>query len=226
VIASANGRTTVLLTGFGPFPSVPANATSILVPRLADAARAAFPGIVFETRTLPTEWSAGIDHLDGCYREIVPNVALHFGVSSRARGFEIEARGRNRLAFLPDAAGIFPNTPVLRADGHEFLASTVPVGAIVNRLRRRGLPAFVSRDAGAYLCNAALYSALDMARRAARDHRIGFVHVPSSLLLEERRPGFGAHPRCPLTWRQAVDGGLEIIGAVLGRSAARRSMHA
>ena len=220
--ASASGRTTVLLTGFGPFPSVPANATSILVPRLAEAARAQFPGIVFETRTLPTEWAAGIDHLDGCYREIAPSVALHFGVSSRARGFEIEARGRNRLAYLPDAAGVFPSAPVLRMNGQEFLASTVPVSAIVSRLRRRGIPAYISRDAGTYLCNAALYSALDIARRGARDHRIGFIHVPSTLLVDERRRSFGTHPRCPLTWRDAVDGGLEIIGAVLGRQAARR----
>lgn len=217
-----NGRTTVLLTGFGPFPSVPANATSVLVPRLAEAARSAFPGIVFETRTLPTEWAAGIEHLYAFYQGIAPSVALHFGVSSRARGFEVEARGRNRLAFLPDAAGAFPAAPVLRADGNEFLASTVPVSAIVNRLRRRGLPAFVSRDAGTYLCNATLYSALDMARRAARDHRIGFIHLPASLLVEDRRPAFGVHPRCPLSWPDAIDGGLEIIGAVLGRQAARR----
>ncbi len=217
-----NGRTTVLLTGFGPFPSVPANATSLLVPRLAEAARAAFPGIAFETRTLPTEWSSGIEHLYGLYEELTPTVALHFGVSSRARGFEIEARGRNRLAFVPDAAGALPSTPVLRADGHEYLASTVPVGAIVARLRRRGLPAFISRDAGTYLCNAAFYTALDMARRTEREHRIGFVHLPASLCVEERRPALGIHPRCPLSWRDAVEGGLEIIGATLGRPVTRR----
>ena len=57
-------RPVILLTGFGPFPSVPANATSLLVPRIAEAARTAFPGIAFEVRTLPTEWAAGIDHLD------------------------------------------------------------------------------------------------------------------------------------------------------------------
>ena len=218
----ANGRSTVLLTGFGPFPSVPANATSLLVPRIAEAARTAFPGIVFEVRTLPTEWAAGLAHLGELYDMLAPTVALHFGVSSRARGFEIEARGVNRRAFLPDAAGAFPSTPALSEGGADHLASTVPVSAIVARLRNRGLPAFVSRDAGAYLCNAALYSALDRARRAARDHRIGFIHLPSSLLVEERRPQFGPHPRCPLTWRETIDGGLEIIGATLGRPVARR----
>jgi pyroglutamyl-peptidase len=218
----AKGRSTVLLTGFGPFPSVPANATSLLVPQIAEAARAAFPGIAFEVRTLPTEWAAGLDHLDEFYETIAPTVALHFGVSSRARGFEVEARGVNRRAFLPDAAGVFPSTPALSEGGAGYLASTVPVSAIVARLRAKGLPAFVSRDAGAYLCNAALYSALDKARRSSRDHRVGFVHLPASLLVEDRRPQFGPHPRCPLTWRDTIDGGLEIIGAALGRPVARR----
>ena len=217
-----NSRSTVLLTGFGPFPSVPANATSLLVPRIADAARVAYPGIAFEVRTLPTEWAAGLAHLDDLYDSLAPTVALHFGVSSRARGFEVEARGINRCAFVPDAAGFFPDMPTLSEDGADHLASTVPVSAIVARLRNRGLPAFVSRDAGAYLCNAALYSALDKARRNARDDRIGFVHIPSSLVVDDRRPQFGPHPRCPLTWRQTIDGGVEIIGATLGREAVRR----
>jgi pyroglutamyl-peptidase len=220
--AMANGRSTVLLTGFGPFPSVPANATSLLVPRIAEAARVAFPGIAFEVRTLPTEWTAGLAHLDELYETLAPTVALHFGVSSRARGFEVEARGVNRRAYVPDAAGAFPSTPALSEGGADHLASTVPVSAIVARLRQRGLPAFVSRDAGAYLCNAALYTALDRARRHARDLRIGFIHLPASLLVEERRPQFGPHPRCPLTWRETIDGGLEIIGATLGRPVSRR----
>ncbi len=218
----AGGRTNVLLTGFGPFPSVPANATSLLVPRIAEAARVAFPGIDFAVRTLPTEWSAGIDHLGAHYETLAPTVALHFGVSSRARGFEIEQRGVNRCVLMPDAAGAFPFGPSLREDGASYLTSTVPVTAIVARLRARGLPAYVSRDAGAYLCNAALYSALDLARRRAHDTRVGFVHLPTSLLVEERRPQFGPHPRCPLTWAQTIEGGVEIIGAALGRPVARR----
>lgn len=217
----ANGRAIVLLTGFGPFPGVPANATSIIVPKLAEAARLAYPGIAFETRTLPTEWRAGLDHLGNLYRELGPAAAIHFGVSSRARGFEIEARGYNRCALIADAGGIFPSTSALREGGPDFLPSTMPATEIVMRLRRRGLPAFVSRDAGTYLCNAALYTALDLARRGARDHRIGFVHLPSSLV-DDRRPERGPRQRCPLTWRDTIDGGLEIIGATLGRQAARR----
>ena len=107
-------------------------------------------------------------------------------------------------------------------DGDAYLTSTVPVTSIVARLRARGMPAFVSRSAGTYLCNAALYAALDLARLSARDTRIGFVHLPASLLVEERRPQFGPHPRCPLTWSETIDGGIEIIGAALGRQPARR----
>ena len=142
---NASGRTTVLLTGFGPFPSVPANATSVLVPHLAEAARASFPGIVFETRTLPTEWAAGIEHLCDLYEGVAPSVALHFGVSSRARGFEIEARGRNRLAYLPDAAGVFPSAPVLWANGQRDEARTLWSDALKKHPKNEVLQNSVNR---------------------------------------------------------------------------------
>ena len=51
-------RPIVLLTGFGPFPGVPENATAVLVPRLAKAARELFPTYDFVAEILPTEWTA------------------------------------------------------------------------------------------------------------------------------------------------------------------------
>ena len=88
-------RPVILLTGFGPFPGVPANATTILVPRIAEAARRAFAGSVIVSHIVPTEWGAGLDVVDGLYRDLRPEIALHFGVSSRATGFEIVSKDRN-----------------------------------------------------------------------------------------------------------------------------------
>ena len=88
-------RPVILLTGFGPFPGVAANATSLLVPRIGLAARHAFPGVAIVSHILPTEWDAGLHVVRELYANLRPEIALHFGVSGRARGFEIEARGRN-----------------------------------------------------------------------------------------------------------------------------------
>jgi pyroglutamyl-peptidase len=207
-------RPVILLTGFGPFPTVAANATSVLVPRIAEAARVVLPGIAVEHAILPTEWRSGLDAFAELVARVRPYLALHFGVSSRATGFEIEVRGRNYCSSSADAAGRMPVSSCLSPVGPAVLASTLPVGHIVARLRQRGLPAKVSRDAGGYLCNALLYRSLEIARTLDATPRVGFVHLPSSLVHKSlRRPDAG----CRLDWSDVVDGGVEIIAAALGR---------
>ena len=212
-----DARTTVLITGFGPFPGVPVNATMHLVPELARAAARQFAGVRIATEVLATEWAAAPWRLDALLAEIEPDLVLHFGVSSRARGFEVEARARNVCTASPDAAGALPPGAAIRDGGAEFAAASLPVQHIVTRLRRRGIPAFVSRDAGGYLCNATLYHSLGSARNAPR-RRVGFIHIPATL----GRPGGANRGRVggrTLTWEQAHAGGLEILAACLpGRS--------
>lgn len=208
-------RPTILLTGFGPFPSIAANATSILVPYIAEAARRTFAGLNIEAHVLPTEWRAGLDTATELYSEHKPVLALHFGVSSRATGFEIETRGRNVCSPSRDAAGLLPAFERVSPSGPEFLAASLPASHIVQRLRQRGLPASLSRDAGGYLCNALLYRSQEITRRHALPTRSGFIHLPSDLV-NERNPARGPLPGCRLDWTDVVEGGLEVIAASLG----------
>lgn len=221
--AALQARTAVLITGFGPFPGVPVNATMQLLPALAGAASKQFPDVHFTAEVLPTEWAAGPRRLERLLAEVQPDLALHFGVSSRARGFEIESRAQNVRAAQPDASGVPPVGLAIRDGGAGHLAASLPVQHIVTRLRRRGIPAFVSRDAGAYLCNAALYHSLSCARDTP-GRRVGFVHIPASLA----RPGGANRGRtgaCPLTWEQALDGALEILAACLVRERRAMTLH-
>ncbi len=214
-------RTTIVVTGFGPFPGVPVNATMRLVPELAQVAASAFPDVRIVTEVLATEWLSAPQRLDRLLAEIAPDIVLHFGVSSRARGFEIETRARNYCQPSPDASGLLPPAPSLREGGAEAMAASLPVQHLVARLRRRGIAAFVSRDAGAYLCNALLYHSLCCAGQA-QGRRVGFIHMPASLA----RPGGANRGRsgaCPLTWPEAVAGGLEIVAGCLGRNVPARA---
>lgn len=214
-----SARTTVLITGFGPFPGVPVNATMRLLPELAHSAERRYPDVHFAAETLPTEWAAAPRLLDRLLADLEPDFAVHFGVSSRARGFEVERRARNLCSVQPDAAGVLPLSTNLNSGGPEHLAASLPVQHIVTRLRRLGIPAFESRDAGTYLCNATLYHSLACGRATPR-RRIGFVHVPASLA----RPGNPNHGRtgaCPLTWAQALGGALEILAVCLSRPPGR-----
>lgn len=212
------GRTVVLLTAFGPFPSQPVNASMSLVGDLAGVAKRAFPDVTFVPEVLATEWHTAPRRVSELVDAHEPDIALHFGVSSRARGFEIEARGRNACGDVEDAAGAKPLSPWLSPDGPDWLSTNLPATAIVSRLRRRGIPAFVSWDAGSYLCNALLYHALVLARHKPALRRNGFIHVPHDLPAPNRR--MSSRPRSsPMTFEQALDGGVEIIATCLGRRA-------
>ena len=208
-------RKTVMITGFGPFPGVPVNATMRLVPALAEAATKVFPGVRIASAILATEWAAAPERLTSLLDEIKPDLVVHFGVSARARGFEIESRAANACVQLPDAAGVLPAGLAVRDGGPELIPASLPVRHIVARLRRLGIPAFVSRDAGGYLCNATLYHSLICAR-AAPVRSVGFVHVPATL----GRAGGANRGRVGgrrLTWEQAFIGGIEILATCLRR---------
>lgn len=215
-----SARTRVLITGFGPFPGVPVNATMRLVPMLAEAVPSVFPGVLCEELLLATEWDTAPARVAEALRERgAPDLVLHFGVSSRARGFEIEKRARNACQMSADAAGALPSARHLADGGQHFLPSTLPVAHVVARLKARGIPAYASRDAGAYLCNAVLYRSLQ-AQRGHGIQRLGFIHIPASLA-KPGEPSRGRTGACPLTWSQALAGGLEIVAASLGRPSPR-----
>jgi pyroglutamyl-peptidase len=213
----ANARTTVLLTGFGPFPGVTANASGLLVERLAELAPRVFPGLVVRVEVLPTEWLRAPSRVATLLDRDEPDIALHFGVSSKARGFEIETVGRNRCAEVPDAAGVPPPNLFIARNGHAELMATVPVPEIVRRLRQLGLEAFASRDAGTYLCNAVLYHSLACSRHGTSMLRRGFVHIPEALVRMPMAPGRRARGRSRLDWDGAIVGGIEIIATTLGK---------
>lgn len=220
---------TVLITGFGPFPGVPDNATARLVPLLAGALKERWPHIEVIAEVLPTEWQTAPARVAAMLALHRPRLALHFGVAKEAMGFEIEMIGRNRCRMAADAAGYVPDVEKLLEEGADAHATNLPVESIVAHLRGLGLPARASQDAGGYLCNALLYHSMrhidaqacgtktggtQTGETAGSGILAGFVHVPACL----SGSGFsGAEPppECPLTWDQAVDGSLEIIRVAL-----------
>lgn len=195
----------VLLTGFGPFPGVAANATTQLVPRLANAARARFPEFEFACEILPTEWEAGPARLAALLDELQPVLALHFGVSERVVGFQVERTARNERGHIADACGALPGGACVADAGPETIQSTFPADLIVERLRALGVPVVVSDDAGSYLCNAVLYQSLSLCGGPGQSGAVGFVHVPARL----------GEAGCALDWDKAVRGGVEIIATCL-----------
>ena len=81
-------------------------------------------------------------------------------------------------ARIPDNEGFQPLSVKLEKDGPDAYFATLPVQAMVDACKEKGVPANVSYSAGTYCCNEVLYELL-----YALDHRHpgvrgGFVHVP------------------------------------------------
>jgi pyroglutamyl-peptidase len=191
----------------------------VLIPILAKALPRLFPGVTFATDILPTEWAAAPKRTKALRLRYRPDLVLHFGVSGRARGIEVERRGRNVCALAPDARGATPNDVTLDENGPALRPSRLPVAEIVARLRQRQVPAFQSWNAGTYLCNATLYDAVGA--QTQRPEQVGFVHIPAALARpshSDRQPVLRrAAPGCPLSWEQAILGSIEIIATCLDR---------
>lgn len=196
----------VLLTGFGPFPGMPENASAALVRALSARARVAFKNYRFHAAILPTEWHAAPERVSALISKLRPALALHFGVAKDAEGFRIETRGLNQCRMTADAAGRLPPAPVLIADAPEYYGTALPLDGIVGRLRELQLPVSTSDDAGGYLCNSVLYHTLHGSAPVA--FKAGFVHIPSSLAASG------------LSFEDAVTGSLEMIRIALDDLAA------
>jgi pyroglutamyl-peptidase len=208
----------VLLTGFGPFPGVPDNISGAFARSLARRARPLFPAYRVVSTILPVAWEEAPRQLRRLLECHLPALALHFGVSPHAQGLVVETRAVDVCGDCPDGRGLRPaRSGPGRARGGERHV-TIPAPQIVRRLVRLGLPARLSDDAGAYLCNAVLYHSLSArcgtAGHARFRHRSGFVHLPVTSA-PDRGTRAGRNSDARPGWNELILGGLELVRSSL-----------
>lgn len=201
----------ILVTGFSAFPGAPVNPSEVLIGMLErDRAN---PGVAIDlfTRVLPVEY----EPLPGLLRrfgaQIRPDIAIHFGLAETAKGFRLERMARNRSSLrTKDAAGCMPVTREIGA-GPRATPSTLPLDAIAEALRARGLPVERSSDAGSYLCNHLFYHSCAGLVEDFRPAMAGFVHVPFLDTQLDALPPARASRLSSLTADDLRRGAVEII---------------
>jgi pyroglutamyl-peptidase len=198
--------TTLLVTGFGPFPGAPSNPTEPLVRRLTRRRRPAFADTQRVPHIFRTSYEAIERELPGLIARYRPDAILMFGLAARTRYLRIETQARNAIsAVFADADGSKPAARTLAKD-RASLQVRAPVMSLLRAARASGVPARLSRDAGRYLCNALFWHALEAKLVNGRPRVVTFVHVPKL--------------RANLTLTDLVRAGEAIMLAVL--AAARR----
>jgi pyroglutamyl-peptidase len=200
--------TTILLTGFGPFPGAPVNPTGPLVHKLARGVRISrvhIIGHVFET-----SYAAVDRELPKLLARHKPDVLLSFGLALRARLVRVETQARNVVTVVPDVTGKTPQRRTIVPGAPATLAMPAPTRTMFTALRKVRVPATLSRDAGGYLCNYLCWRAAEAVATQAGPRLAAFIHVPP----------VRAGARTRLSLDDLVRGGGRVLAALA--AAARR----
>jgi len=165
----------ILLTGFDPFGGESINPSYEAIKKITNH----HPSVEVITKELPTIFKKAIEVLDDTLASVKPDVVVCTGQAGGRFDISLERIGINLIdAKIPDNDGDQPIDEKIFADGKEAYFSTIPIKAIVKRMRENGIPASVSNTAGTFVCNCILYGAMYLIDKKYPDIRGGFVHVP------------------------------------------------
>ena len=163
---------TVLLTGFEPYGGMTTNPASAVALALDGRSIAGHRVRGVELPVSMTRIRALIaDLID----ETRPKAIICLGLYPGEPVIRIERVGLNVADFaLADNEGVTKADEPVQANGPAARMATLPIRAIERALLKQGTPARVSQTAGTYLCNASLYTVLDLAGAVPA----GFIHLP------------------------------------------------
>ncbi|MCZ8182133.1 MAG: peptidase C15 [Beijerinckiaceae bacterium] len=164
-----------LVTGFGPFPGVRHNPSGMIALAIGGSGGWKRLGWRVEGLAFPTDYRH-VEARIAALAEHPPAFVIMLGVAARSQRLRVEKIARNRVsATARDAAGRKVNRRVLEPGAETIRPGRHAGAALVRDLRRAGVPARTSLDAGRYVCNAAYWWMLGA---MPRETRVVFVHIP------------------------------------------------
>ncbi len=165
----------ILVTGFDPFGGEAVNPAYEAVKLLPKSIK----GAEIITIEIPTVFGRGAKMVEKAIVEHKPNAVVCIGQAGGRSCISIERIGVNlKEASIPDNDGNQPADEKIKEDGENAYFATIPVKAMVNNVRKNGIPSHLSYTAGTYVCNDVMYSLLYMLDKKYKDIKGGFIHVP------------------------------------------------
>lgn len=203
--------TTLLVTGFGPFPGWERNPTPAMVKAVATLR---LPGVRIVPHVFATVYAEVARDLPALIARHRPDAVLLFGLAGRTGHIRIEKHAHNvATRRVPDAAGAFHVSADIVAEGPWRVPTAFACGPLTHALRRAGLDARLSPSAGEYLCNFAYWLALEAVARGEVKRAL-FVHVP--LPLKAARSSRSA-PMRRMTADELAEAAVRAALAITGR---------
>ncbi len=168
----------IIITGFDPFGGESVNPAYEAVKLLPDE----IGGAQVIKLEVPTVFGKAGEVLEAGIKEHQPDVVICIGQAGGRSGICVEKVAINfQDARIPDNEGAQPFDKTIKEDGQTAYFATVPVKAMVSKMRENGIPAFVSYTAGTFVCNELMYALLYLIDKKYPNLRGGFIHVPFSM---------------------------------------------
>jgi pyroglutamyl-peptidase len=165
----------ILVTGFDPFGGEKVNPAFEAVKLLPDN----IAGADIIKLEIPTVFTRSVTVVEDSIIKHQPDVILSIGQAGGRTSITVEKVAINLAeARIPDNDGEQPLDQALKEDGDTAYFATIPVKAIVNKIRENGIPANMSYTAGTYVCNSIMYNVLYLTNKKYPDIKAGFIHVP------------------------------------------------
>ncbi len=196
---------TILITAFEPFGGRALNASERALAALPDSLAG---DVRLQKRLLPVEAGRASEAITSTIDEVGPDAVVCMGEATRD-ALCVEQIGFNERRYTaPDNAGnVFDGGPIDPAGPPDYRV-TLPTSAMVAAMQAAGVPARLSEDAGRFLCNEVLFSALHHLATRGRPIPAGFIHVPRlPEAVEEGEPS--------LPTEETVRGILAALGALI-----------
>lgn len=168
----------ILVTGFDPFGGEKINPALETIKRLPDAVL----GARIIKLEIPTVVEKSLAKIQEAVEKENPDVVLSIGQAGGRSEITVERVGINiDDCRIPDNEGNQPIDEPIVAGGPSAYFVTVPIKAIVEKIKANKIPASISNTAGTFICNHVCYGVahLAAARTAAgKPMKSGFIHIP------------------------------------------------
>ena len=165
----------VLLTAFNPFGGESVNPAQEAVEAVADKV----DGGEVVKFVGPTVFGKSIETVHEAMKKENPDVTFCIGQAGGRVGLTPERVAINlNDARIEDNEGNQPVDEPIFEDGKNAYFTSLPVKAMVQKIKDAGVPASVSYTAGTFVCNHLMYGVLYYIDKEFPGMKGGFMHVP------------------------------------------------
>ncbi len=168
----------ILVTGFDPFGGEAVNPALEAIKKL--------PCKILEAELIkleiPTVLGKSVAKIEKKIERLEPDVVLSIGQAGGRADISVERVGINVDDFrIADNEGNQPiDEPIIKGAPSAYFV-TLPIKAMVEKMRANKIPASVSNTAGTFVCNHVCYGVAHIASRRTSEGKpmkSGFIHIP------------------------------------------------